>query len=194
MTYRLLDVVPKAGEEAQIHGPADEASQALLAELADREKAIGQPFWLEQLNPTQHHVALCVGVTDQTAVFCIPSPSGSGAAIYLWALLDHIVTCNGLFKWASPHLAEAKHIRPLVPPLEVGAQYLFKLSVHTWKTLAEDMFNIDTLAKAYASRFASIKPGKAMPTESEAPALRPLHPKPGRGKREDATTTPDLCP
>ena len=149
---------------------------------------------MEQLNPTRHHVGLCVGVTEHIAVFCIPPPSGFGAALYLWAPLDRIVTCNGLFRWASPHLSIAKNIWPLVPPLEVGTQYLFKLSVYTWKTLAEDVFNVDTMAKAYAARFAGIKLGKAIPTEGEAPVLRPLQPRPGRGKREVTTTTPDLCP
>ena len=194
MTYQLLDVVPKVADVALVQGPADEASQALLAELAKREKAVGQPFQLERLNPTQHHVGLCVGVSGQVAVFCIPPPPGLGAALYLWAPLDRIVTCNGFFKWASPHLPIAKHISPLVPPLEVGIQYVFKLSVYSWKTLAEDMFNVDTLARAYAARFAGIKPGKAMLTENEAPVLRPLQPRPGRGKGEDNTPTPDLCP
>lgn len=192
MAYQLLNILPQAVACSPIQGPEDETSQALLAELAAREKAIGQPFRLEHLSPTQHHVGLCVGVTDQVAVFCIPPTFGPGAALYLWAPLERIVSCNGFFKYASPYLPIAKNIHPLVPPLEVGTQYLFKLSEHSLKTLAEDMFNIDTLAKAYAARFAGIKPGKAMPTESEAPALRPLQPRPGRNKKEEPT--PDHCP
>lgn len=192
MTYRLLLIVQRGTNEIPIQWPADETSQALLGELAEREKAIGQAFRLEVLDHRQHHVGLCVGVSDQIAVFCIPPPSGLGVALYLWAPLDRIVTCNGYFKWASPHLPIAKHIHPLVPPLQVGTQYLFKLSEHSLKTLAEDVFNVDTLAKAYAARFAGIKPGKAIPIESEAPALRPLQPRPGRCKQEEPT--PDLCP
>lgn len=194
MNYRLLDVAENAAEDGSVQRPAGEVSRAILTELAKREKSINQPFRTALLDPRVNHIALCVGLTDHIVVFCIPPPSGLGVALYLWTPLDRVVACNGFFKWASPHLSIAKHIHPLVPPLELGTQYLFKLSEHSLKTLAEDMFNVDTMAKAYAARFAGIKTGKAMPTESETPALRQLQPRPGRGKREDITATPDLCP
>lgn len=194
MPYKILDLEPKATEQKPTNGPEDTETRNLLADLENREKLIGQPFHLEPLPPSKHHVALCVGITDSDAVFCIPPQSGRSPALYLWAPLVQVVACNGLFKWASPRLSIAKNIWPLVPPLKVGVQYFFKQSEHSEKILAEDMFDIDTMAKHYTARFAGIKRPKPMPTEMESPTLKPLQPKPGRSKAEEDTLAPGLCP
>lgn len=194
MSYQILNIEPKAIEKYPANWPNDDATRDLLVDLENQEKFIGQSFHLEPLNPLKHHTALCVGIAEMDAVFCIPPQSGRSPALYLWAPLVQVVACNGLFKWASPRLSIAKNIWPLVPPLKVGVQYFFKQSEHSEKTLAEDMFDIDTMAKHYTARFAGIKRPKPLPTEIEAPALRPLQPKTGRSKAEDDSPAPGLCP
>lgn len=194
MPHQILNIEPKAIEKKPANWPNDDATRYLLADLENREKIIGQPFHLEPLTPSKHHVALCVGITDRDVVFCIPPQSGRSPALYLWAPLVQVVACNGLFKWASPRLSIAKNIWPLVPPLKVGVQYFFKQSEHSEKILAEDQFDIDTMVKCYMARFAGIKLPKPLPTEIEAPTLRPLQPKPGRSKVEVDSTAPGLCP
>lgn len=190
MTYQLLDTGTARDEEPTKTWPGDEATQSLLAELEDRERAIGHTFHLEMLDPKRHHVALCVGKTEINAVFCIPPPSGLGPATYLWVPLENVVTCNGFFKWASPHLPINLSAGQIVPPLEIGTQYLFKAIPESepLRIWAEDMFEIDRMRREYQVRFARLKPAKPKPKpeEMETPSLKPLTPK-SKAKKEAAT-------
>lgn len=194
MTHQILSIEQKAEEKQSAVRPKDESTRNLIADLADREKHVGQTFHLEPLNSSKHRAALCVGVTELNAVFCIPPQSGRSPAIYLLVPLVQIVVCNGFFKWASPYLSSANSDWLLVPPLEVGVQYFFKLSEYSEKIIAEDLFNVDTMARRYSARFAGIKLPKPLPTEMEPPTVKPLQPKPKRSKAEEDPLAPDLCP
>jgi hypothetical protein len=201
MTYQLLDAKPSQEPEPTKAWPGDEATQNLLAELEGREMAIGQPFHLERLDPKRHHVALCVGKTEINAVFCIPPPSGLGPALYLWVPLENVVTCNGFFKWASPHLPINPNAGQLVPPLVKGTQYWIKRATpeadrmkgtqEPDRVLLEDAWEIDRMLREYQARFATLKPNKSKPEEMETPTLKPLAAK-RKGKKEEASPGPGL--
>lgn len=194
MQYDILQLGPMEAANAPISGPTDESTINLLADLAERESLIGQAFTLEKLNPRMHHVAVCVGKSAADGVFCIPSPSGRGPANYLWVPLGEVVTINGFLLWAGPHLHIENLAEPLVPPLTMGRQYAFKPSKHSDKTLAEEMREVDTLAKLYVARFAGMQRRKPMPGDADTPTLKPLSPAP-KGKRASEVNPPsELTP
>lgn len=194
MQYDILQIGPIEPARTPISGPTDEATINLIADLADREKLIGQPFTLEKLDPEKHHVAVCVGKSVADGVFCIPSPTGRGPAVYVWTPLDQIVTMNGFLLWAGGHLPIANLAEPIVPPLKVGTQYWLKASKHSDKALAEEMRDVDTLSKAYLARFAGIVRPKPLPTEAETPTLKPLGAAPKSKKAVDAGLVPEPSP
>lgn len=70
----------------------------------------------------------------------------------------------------------------------MGVQYLFKRSPHTGRTMAEDLYCLDAMSRHYAARFSGRQPTKPVPTELEAPALKPLTMSPKAQRNEDAPT------
>lgn len=189
MNSQILNLSQEALTTSAMKGPKDEASLNLLADLADRENSLGQAFHLEKLDPLRHHVALCVGKTDQVAVFCLPPSSGMGAATYLWRPLAELVVCSGYLKWALGSLPVNLSAGPIVPPLEVGLQYILKQSRHSDNILVEDMFSVDRMRQEYLARFAGIKSRKPAPSEIDTPTLRPMSHNPKARKAEDIPTS-----
>lgn len=88
-----------------------------------------------------------------------------------------------------PHLPINPNTGQLVPPLEIGTQYLFKPIPKSERIWAEDMFEIDWMRREYQVRFASLKPAKPKPEGMEAPSLKPLTPK---AKKGDTSPSPGL--